>query len=173
MPRGRAWWYDRGYSGPGRSPIHHGGLMSATRTESGIEHLLHAEIELHPPKFLAEQARVRDYAAEYKRSVDDPEVFWAAAAHELEWFHPWSKVFDWKYPTFEWFQGGKCNITYNALDRQVKAGRRNKVAYIWAGEDGTERQITYGQLLDAVCRTANGLKSLEIGRASCRERVSA
>ena len=63
---------------------------------------------------------------------------------------PWTKVFEWKYPTFEWFQGGKFNITHNCLDRQVKSGRKNKVAYIWVGEDGTERQVTYGQLLDQV-----------------------
>ena len=137
--------------------------MSPTvQTESGIEQLLHAETEFHPPKFLAEQARLRDYAGEYKRSIDNPEAFWDGVAKELEWFAPWHKVFEWKYPTFEWFQGGKCNITHNALDRQVKAGRKNKVAYIWAGEDGAERQLTYGQLLDAVCRTANGLKSLGV-----------
>jgi acetyl-CoA synthetase len=137
--------------------------MSPTvQTESGIEQLLRAETEFQPPKFLVDQARLRDYAGEYKRSVEHPEVFWGEIAKELEWFAPWKKVFDWKYPTFEWFQGSKCNITHNALDRQVKSGRRNKVAYIWAGEDGAERQITYGQLLDAACRTANGLKSLGV-----------
>ena len=130
--------------------------------ESGIEQLLRAETEFHPPSFLAEHARLRDYATEYRRSVDDPEKFWAGIARELEWFAPWDKIFEWTYPTFEWFQGGKCNITYNALDRQVKSGRKNKVAYIWAGEDGSERQLTYGQLLDAVSRTANGLKSLGV-----------
>jgi acetyl-CoA synthetase len=137
-------------------------MPPTVQTESGIEQLLRAETEFHPPKFLVEQARLPDYAAEYKRSVEHPEVFWAGIAKELEWFAPWKQVFEWKYPTFEWFQGGKCNITHNALDRQVKSGRKNKVAYIWAGEDGTERQITYGQLLDAVCRTANGLKSLGV-----------
>ena len=71
-------------------------------------------------------------------------------------------MFEWKYPTFEWFKGGKCNITYNCLDRQVKSGRKNKVAYIWVGEDGAEQQITYGQLLDFVSRTANGLKQLGV-----------
>jgi acetyl-CoA synthetase len=137
--------------------------MSPTlQKESGIEQLLRAEMEFQPPKFLVEQARLRDYAAEYKQSVEQPEVFWGKIAKELEWFALWKKIFDWKYPTFEWFQGAKCNITHNALDRQVKGGRKNKVAYIWAGEDGTERQITYGQLLDAVCRVANGLKSLGV-----------
>src|SRR6516162_3475118 len=137
-------------------------MSPAIHTESGIEQLLRAETEFHPPKFLIEQARLREYASEYKRSVDDAEGFWEGIAHELEWFAPWRKTFDWKYPTFEWFIGGKCNITYNALDRQVKSGRKNKVAYIWAGEDGAEQQLTYQQLLDAVCRAANGLKSLGV-----------
>jgi acetyl-CoA synthetase len=137
-------------------------MSTAAHSEAGIEQLLHAEHELLPPKFLAEQARLQDYVNEYRRSVEDPEGFWADAAKELEWFRPWNKVFDWKYPTFEWFQGGKCNITYNCLDRQVKSGRKNKVAYTWVSEDGTEQQITYGQLLDFVCRTANGLKSLGV-----------
>jgi acetyl-CoA synthetase len=137
-------------------------MPPTVQTESGIEQLLRTEMEFQPPKFLSEQARLRQYDPEYQRSVQDPEGFWAEIATELEWFAPWKKVFDWNYPTFEWFQGAKCNITHNALDRQVKSGRRNKVAYIWASEDGGERQITYGQLLDAVCRMANGLKSLGV-----------
>jgi acetyl-CoA synthetase len=136
--------------------------MSTTHSEAGIEQLLHADHELLPPRFLVDNARLQNYAEEYRRSVETPEAFWAMAAKELHWFRPWTKVFDWKYPTFEWFQGGQCNITYNCLDRQVQSGRKNKVAYIWAGEDGAEQQITYGQLLDMVCRTANGLKSLGV-----------
>lgn len=137
-------------------------MSTVAHSEAGIEQLLKAENELLPPKSLVENARLKDYAAEYKRSVEEPEAFWADAAKELEWFQPWTKVFDWKYPTFEWFQGGKFNITHNCLDRQVKSGRKNKVAYIWVGEDGTERQITYGQLLDFVGRAANALKSLGV-----------
>jgi acetyl-CoA synthetase len=137
-------------------------MSTVAHSEAGIEQLLHAENELLPPRSLVENARLKDYAAEYKRSVEDPEAFWADAANELEWFRPWTKVFEWKYPTFEWFQGGKFNITHNCLDRQVKSGRKNKVAYIWVGEDGTERQVTYGQLLDQVGRTANALKSLGV-----------
>jgi acetyl-CoA synthetase len=139
--------------------------MSTHATQSeGIEQLLRAETELSAPALLVAQARLKDYAAEYRRSVEDTEGFWAEVARELEWFQPWQKVFDWKYPSFEWFQGAKCNISYNCLDRQIKAGRRNKVAYIWTTEDGTERQITYGQLLDFVSRTANGLRSLGVNK---------
>ena len=129
-----------------------------------IEQLLLTESEFYTPASLVAHARLNDYAAEYRRSVEDTEGFWAGIAQELEWFQPWRKVFDWKYPIFEWFQGAKCNISYNCLDRQVKAGRRNKVAYIWTTEDGTERQITYGQLLDFVSRTANGLRSLGVSK---------
>lgn len=134
----------------------------ATLPSAGIEQLLHSENEIHPPESLVANARLRDYPAEYKRSIEDPDRFWSEVARELEWFQQWTKVFEWKYPTFEWFSGGKCNITYNCLDRQVKAGRKNKVAYTWTGEDGAERQMTYGQLLDFVSRTANGLKSLGV-----------
>src|SRR5258708_11065418 len=137
-------------------------MPTSAQPDSGIEQLLRSENELLPPKSLVENARLKDYAAEYKRSIEDPEAFWADAAKELEWFRPWTKVFEWKYPTFEWFQGGKFNITHNCLDRQVKSGRKNKVAYIWVGEDGAERQVTYGQLLDQVGRTANALKQLGV-----------
>ena len=137
-------------------------MATVAPTESGIEQLLQSETELQAPAFLKEQAKLKDYDAEYKRSVDDPDAFWDGIAKELEWFQPWNKVFESTYPTFQWFLGGKCNIAYNALDRQVKSGRKNKVAYIWTTEDGSERQITYGQLLDFVSRTANGLKSLGV-----------
>ncbi|HKE32792.1 MAG TPA: AMP-binding protein, partial [Candidatus Angelobacter sp.] len=137
-------------------------MSTPTIHSEGIEQLLHAENEIHPPASLVAKARLRDYASEYKRSVEDPDRFWAEVANELEWFQPWTKVFEWKYPTFEWFVGSKCNITYNCLDRQIKSGHKNKVAYIWAGEDGSERQMTYGQLLDFVSRTANALKSLGV-----------
>jgi acetyl-CoA synthetase len=140
-------------------------MVPHTAQSEGIEHLLQSKNEILPPASLVASARLRDYPAEYGRSLEDPEGFWADAARELEWFQPWTKVFAWTYPTFEWFVGAKCNITYNCLDRQVKTGKRNKVAYIWAGEDGSERQITYGQLLDLVCRTANGLKSLGVTKS--------
>src|SRR5712672_349158 len=61
---------------------------STSAPDSGIEQLLHSENELLPPKSLVQNARMKDYAAEYKRSIEDPEAFWAAAAKELEWFRP-------------------------------------------------------------------------------------
>jgi acetyl-CoA synthetase len=130
--------------------------------EGEISQLLHVGREVAPPASLVATARLQDYAAEYARSIQDPDGFWSDIAKELEWFRPWDKVFEWTYPTFRWFIGAKCNITHNCLDRHARGIRKNKVAYIWVSEDGTERQITYGQLFDLVCRIANGLRSLGV-----------
>ena len=131
-------------------------------SEEHIRQLLQSQKELHAPEHVKRQARLQDYESEYKRSVEDPEKFWAEIAKELHWHEPWTKTFEWNYPTFSWFLGGRCNITYNCLDRHVKAGKRNQVAYIFTNEDGTEQQITYGQLLDLVGKIGNGLKSLGV-----------
>jgi acetyl-CoA synthetase len=88
-------------------------------SEEAISQLLHADNELHPPAAVKGDARLKDFDAECKRAAEDPDAFWAEIAKELHWHKPWTKVFDWKYPTFEWFVGGRCNITYNCLDRQV------------------------------------------------------
>jgi acetyl-CoA synthetase len=135
---------------------------TGTQIEGAVDQLLNVGREVAPPPSLVEKARMRDFSGEYQRSIEESEKFWAEVARELEWFQPWDKVFDWTYPTFRWFTGAKCNITHNCLDRHVRGARKNKVAYIWAGEDATERQITYGQLFDFVCRTANALRSLGV-----------
>lgn len=122
-----------------------------------------AEI-IRPPGSLVSNANLQDYDAEYQRSVDDPDGFWEGVASELEWLEPWDKVFQWDYPNFRWFVGAKCNITINALDRHVASGRRNKAAFIWLGEDGSERIFTYGVLSRLVNKFANGLKSLGVSK---------
>ncbi|MGZ4816565.1 MAG: acetate--CoA ligase, partial [Terriglobales bacterium] len=78
------------------------------------------------------------------------------------WTVPWDHVYEFDGVHHKWFIGAKTNITINALDRHAHSENRNRVAYIWLGEDGTERQITYGQLHAKVCRFANGLKSLGV-----------
>src|SRR5262249_18348645 len=114
----------------------------AKPTEKAISHLLHDEKQLHAPENLKRETRLRDFDAECKRAAEDPDAFWAEIARELHWHEPWSKVFDWKYPTFEWFIGGRCNITYNYLDRQGKAGKRKKVAYIFTNQSGHQHPNT-------------------------------
>ena len=127
-----------------------------------IDHLLQETGQFNPPPALVSQAYMQDQEAVYQRSVDDPEGFWAEAAAELDWFKPWDQVFQWDYPKFKWFLGGACNITANCLDRHLTSGRKNKAAFIWLGEDGSERVYTYGRLAQMVNRFANGLKSLGV-----------
>ncbi len=129
-----------------------------------IDHLLQETGEIPPPPHVARQATLQDYDETYRRSIADPEGFWAEVASELEWFKPWDKVFQWDYPNFQWFLGAQCNITHNCLDRHLNTPTKNKAAFIWLGEDGTERVFTYGRLAQLVNRFANGLKSLGVGK---------
>ncbi len=127
-----------------------------------IDHLLQEMGQILPPPSLVQQAYLQDHDAAYKDSVENPEAFWEGVAKELDWFKPWDKVFQWDYPTFQWFLGAKCNITQNALDRHLTNGNKNKAAFIFLGEDGSERVFTYGRLAQLVNRFANGLKSLGV-----------
>jgi acetyl-CoA synthetase len=129
-----------------------------------IDHLLQDREEILPPPSLVRQATLQDLDAACQRADQDPEGFWAEVAAELHWFRPWDKVFQWDYPSFRWFLGAQCNITDNCLDRHLTTPRRNKAAFIWLGEDGAERVLTYARLAQLVNRFANGLKSLGVGK---------
>lgn len=103
------------------------------------------------------------YPQLYSESIKDPDAFWEKQAEEeLSWFKKWDKVFEKKGLDYKWFTGGKMNITYNCLDRHIKNGGGDKIAYIWTNEDGNEIKITYKQLLEKVNQTANLLKKLGI-----------
>ncbi len=119
----------------------------------------------NPPEKVINKALLKkeEFDEIYRRSIENPEDFWAELAEkELYWFKKWDKVFEWNYPEYKWFVGGKLNITYNCLDRHVKNGKRNKLAYIWTDEDGNEKKYTYGELLELVNKIANGLKSIGV-----------
>jgi len=106
------------------------------------------------------------YQQMYKRSVDDPEGFWAEMAEKfVSWDSKWDKVLDWNFKTanIEWFKGGKLNISYNCLDRHVEAGHGGQTALIWEGNDpGEDSKVTYKELMDNVCRFANALKKIGV-----------
>jgi acetyl-CoA synthetase len=129
-----------------------------------------------PPKELSKQAWIQSmgqYREMYQRSIQDPEGFWAEMAEEFHWHKKWKKVRSFDFDDnidIKFFQGAQTNITYNALDRQVEGGRRDKTAIIWEGnEPGEDRTYTYSQLKDEVCRFANVLKARGVKRG---DRVS-
>lgn len=121
-----------------------------------------------PSKEFSEHAHVKslaEYEKLYKRSLDDPDGFWADMAEEnLSWFKKWDKVTDGDFskPEVKWFTGGKLNVSYNCLDRHLKTHRKNKAALIWEGENGDNKIYTYQELHRVVCRFANLLKKLGI-----------
>ncbi|MDY6916711.1 MAG: acetate--CoA ligase [Chloroflexota bacterium] len=118
-----------------------------------------------PPKELSKTAYIRnmeEYRELYKRSVDDPEKFWAELAEkDLDWYKSWDKVLveDFKEGKHEWFVGGKLNVSQNCLDRHLKTWRKNKAALIWEGDIGDSLTLTYQELYHEVCKFANVLKA--------------
>ncbi len=108
-----------------------------------------------------------DYKKAYQRSIDDPETYWEEQAQSFQWYEKWDKVLDWNFrdPDIKWFINGKLNITVNCLDRHVES-RGDQTAIIWEpNEDGQEAiHFTYRELLAEVCRAANAMRSLGIGK---------
>jgi len=102
------------------------------------------------------------YQKLWKESIDSPDTFWGKMAEEyLEWFKKWDQVYEWdpKKVEFKMFRGGKLNVSYNCLDKQIKGPRKNKVALLWVGDDPKEnRNLTYLDLYREVNKLANVLK---------------
>ena len=113
----------------------------------------------------AQRALIDDaaYQAMYRRSIEDPEGFWADMADEhVHWFRKWDRVADWRFDGdvgIRWFDGARVNVSYNCLDRHL-AERGDKPAILWEGDaPGEERQVTFRELHAEVCKFANVLKS--------------
>ena len=105
------------------------------------------------------------YQAMWDEAAADPLAFWSKLAEkELHWFEPFSETLRWNEPFAEWFVGGKTNASYNCLDRNLELGLGDRVAILWEGEPGDSRTITYRELHRDVCRFANALKSVGVGR---------
>jgi acetyl-CoA synthetase len=134
-------------------------------SQANIDSVLKETRVFEPPEQFHKQAHVKgleDYERIYREAEADPEKFWAQVAGELHWFQPWERVLEWEAPWAKWFVGGKINISYNCLDRHVATWRKNKAAFIWEGEPGEVRTLTYNQLLAEVSKFANVLKSLGV-----------
>lgn len=124
----------------------------------------------YPLPELAKDARVASmdaYNELWKKSIDDPDGFWAEEAKMVDWFKPYDKVWDKKSKydddfVGQWFTNGKLNVVYNCLDRWVEKGYGDETALIWMGEDDTVKEYTYKSLKEEVCKAANALKELGI-----------
>ena len=120
---------------------------------------------IHPvSEFMAQRALLdaASYQAMYRRSIEDPDRFWAEQAEQfLDWSKPWDRVCeaDFAAGRVKWFDGGKLNACHNCIDRHLPK-RANQPAIIWEGDEPNDAAvISYHELHSAVCRLANGLKA--------------
>ncbi len=117
----------------------------------------------YPSESVIEIATIKDWDKLNQYALDNNEEFWTKEAEELHWFKKWDKFKDDSNPPFyKFYTGGKTNICYNALDRHLTTHRKNKIAMIWEGEDGTSRVMSYYALHRDVCKFANVLKSMGV-----------
>ena len=139
--------------------------------KSTIEVLLNEKRVFKPSKELIEQSNVKKWMntqgiKDYDELIEKAknlEWFWGAMAEEfLEWYQPYEKVLDWSPPWAKWFTGAKYNIVHDALDRHVETWRKNKVAYIFEGESGDVKKLTYRDLFVEVNKLANALKDMGV-----------
>src|SRR5215472_7194149 len=101
------------------------------------------------------------YQDTYRRSLADPDGFWAEVGTALTWERKWDQVLDRsKVPFYRWFTGGVLNTCYNAIDVHVKNGRGEQLALIYDSPvTNTVSTYTYGALLDEVARFAGALQN--------------
>jgi len=140
---------------------------SKTQSQENITSVMIEKRVFHPNKEFTLTANIKSmaqYKKMYKESILNPEKFWGDVAGELHWFKYWTKVKQWNPPNAKWYIGGKTNLSYNCLDRHLTTWRRNKAAIIWEGEPGETRILTYQVMFREVCKFANVLKQLGIGK---------
>src|SRR5262249_34561177 len=105
------------------------------------------------------------YAAFYRRSIEQPDAFWAEQARLIHWQQPFQRVLDDSRPPFaRWFVGGHTNLCYNAVDRHL-AERSEQLALVWIStEVDQKKSYTYRELHAEVNRFAAVLQSLGVGK---------
>jgi acetyl-CoA synthetase len=105
------------------------------------------------------------YQTMYRRSIEDPQGFWAEQAKRLDWIRPPTRIRDVDFKDnarIRWFEDGMLNISANCIDRHLST-RGNQTAILWEGDDPkVDRKITYRELHQQVCKLANVLKELGV-----------
>jgi len=153
-------------------------IMEAKINNIKVESVYMEKRVFDPPEEFVSKAYIKsreEYEKMYKRSIEDPQGFWAEMGEEyIDWIKKWdgpAEEYSFKDDIFiRYFVGGKLNVSQNCLDRHLKTWRKNKAALIWQGEPLEEsRTYTYQELHREVCKFANALKSLGVKKG---DRVS-
>ncbi|HEY8002483.1 MAG TPA: acetate--CoA ligase [Solirubrobacterales bacterium] len=126
------------------------------RLEDELGELLDQEI-FEPPEQFRASALVSDESL-HDEAARDPDAWWLKQTSALDWFAaPTQGLDDSGKPFYKWFADGKLNASYNCVDRHVEAGKGDRIAFHWHGEEGEEAEITYADLHRDVQRLANVL----------------
>jgi len=103
----------------------------------------------------------KEYTKEYKKSIENPEMFWEEKAKAFIWRKSWDNILSWDFtkPEIKWFEGGKLNITENCLDRHLEK-KGNQTAIRWIANNPKEKSInlSYKELHKKVCKFSNVLR---------------
>jgi acetyl-CoA synthetase len=136
-------------------------------TQKNIESALQENRRFPPAEEFAVRARLRGPEVEAMRrhAATDHVGFWGELARRsLHWHRPFTVTLDDSMaPNYRWFPDGELNVSWNCLDAHL-ASQADKTAILFEGEAGDVRRISYRELHGEVCRLANGLKQLGIGR---------
>ncbi|KAF6200470.1 hypothetical protein GE061_004913 [Apolygus lucorum] len=129
-----------------------------------------SRVEVYPP---SESCRTGSYIPSmeayremHRESLADPEKFWRDVYKQFHWEQPYTTFHSYNFDrskgpiSIKWLEGGTTNICYNLLDRNIKLGHGDRIAYYWEGNDPDDySRLTYRKMLEEVCRFANVLKS--------------
>jgi acetyl-CoA synthetase len=132
-----------------------------------IQSVLHEDRVFKPSERFRKQAALKagDLEDMHAKAANDYVGFWAdLATAEIEWHRPFSVALDdGEAPNYRWFVDGQLNVSHNCLDVHLR-DRSAKTAIVFEGEPGDVRTLTYAELHREVCRFANALKNLGVGR---------
>lgn len=121
------------------------------------------DLKILAPEKFSQKANLQteEYLSLIELASQNPNQFWSQIAKEsLHWFKDFTEVFKYtEKPFFEWFGDGELNLSYNCIDRHCG---QNKTAIIFEDENGNSKSISYEELLEETCQTANLLKKLGV-----------
>ena len=102
----------------------------------------------------------------YQKSISKPEEFWSEISNDIFWFQKPTKILNKSNPPFyKWFEDGKTNTCFNALDIHVDKGKGDKTALIYDSPiTGNKKKFTYKELKEKVSKFAGALKNQSINK---------
>jgi len=157
------------------STMQKGRVTMTTDGKKGMSSLMTENRTFPAPAAIVEKAAIKtidEYQKMWEASIKDPDAFWLEhAKKELAWSKEPTKSLEYVWDTASrtiehtWFKDGELNVSYNCLDRHMGTARENKVALIFQGEPEDDViKMTYRELYTEVCKFANVLKSLGVGK---------